>query len=464
MALAQNKIRAELRVVVVLAALCGLLTMQVPTPAIGQTQPPENDRGRRMVRDELEKASDKLFNEARRSFDQGNYWGCARDLIIQMDFNPDYSRTDEVVFTLGDCLYELGLQDGASRLYKHLLRKYIRSPFLPNALLGLQRLEYDKKSYARCLEFYSAISRGNPTEQILDASEYYAGLSYYKLKDYPTAIQLLTRISEKSPYYDYGLYTIGQSMLRMKSVRKAVETFKSVCRLPVASNERRNVIDDAHLTLGYLYYELGYYKQAWGQFRAVSVSHEHYADALLAAGWAAAKLENYAEAITPLTNLISRFSENEANDEASFLLGRCYLKLSLYDQALKVYEYLISVSPDRDVIPAILREVNQSLAVESTKIEKIRMELLMLESKLLDLLPISESNNLPSSIKDEKIRLAEVRSALLRRIQEERQTFDTLSAQMSQLRNMASLKEDHRDWKAYAEYGKSRALFLKQMQ
>jgi len=29
---------------------------------------------------------------------------------------------------------------------------------------------------------------------------------------------------------------------------------------------------------------------------------------------------------------------------------------------------------------------------------------------------------------------------------------------------MATLKEDQRDWKAFAEYGKSRALFLKQMQ
>ncbi len=441
-----------------------LILFSVPNNASAQRRSEKPDRAQKMATEELEKASDKLFYEAQRLFDQGDYWGCARDLIIQMDFNPNYFRIDEVVFTLGDCLYELGLEDGASRLYKHLVNKYIRSPFLPRALLGLQRLEYDNDSFSRCLEFYNAISRGNPSEDILDASEYYAGLSYYELKDYPTAIQILTRISDKSPYYDYGMYAVGQSMLRMKSVRKAISTFRDICHLPVMSDDRRSVINEAHLTLGYLYYELKYYKQALSEFRAVTSNHDHYSDALLAAGWAATRLEDYTEAIAPLTTLISRFPENESNEEAFFLLGRCYLKLALFDQALKVYEHLIAVSPDRDVIPAIIREVNQSLAVENAKIEKIRMDLLVLETKLLDLLPINSESSLPAAVRQEKERLTEVRGALLKRIQEERQTFDALSSQMSELRNMATLKEDRRDWKAYAEYGKSRALFLKQMQ
>jgi len=455
--------RATAGFVVILVA-SALILFLVPTDVEAQRASDKPDRAHRMAAEDLEKASDKLFYEAQRLFEQGDYWGCARDLIIQMDFNPNYYRIDEVVFTLGDCLYELGLQDGASRLYKHLISKYIRSPFLPRALLGLQRLEYDNNNFARCLEFYSAINRGNPTEDILDASEYYAGLSYYKLKDYPTAIQTLTKISDKSPYYDYGMYAVGQSMLRMKSVRKAIDTFRDICHLPVMSDARRIVINEAHLTLGYLYYELKYYKQALAEFRAVTSNHEHYADALLAAGWAATRLDNFADAIAPLTTLISRFPENESNAEAFFLLGRCYLKLALFDQALKVYEHLIAVSPDRDVIPAIIREVNQSLAVENQKIEKIRMDLLVLESKLLDLLPISNEGSLPAAVRQEKDKLSEIRGALLKRIQEERQTFDALSSQMSELRNMATLKEDQRDWKAFAEYGKSRALFLKQMQ
>ncbi len=449
-----------------MALLAGLVLtfFAAPNDASAQRDAAKSTRAQRMAAEELERASDKLFYEAQRLFEQGDYWGCARDLIIQMDFNPNYFRIDEVVFTLGDCLYELGLEDGAARLYKHLVTKYIRSPFLPRALLGLQRLEYDNENFPRCLEFYGAISRGNPSEDILDASEYFAGLSYYKLKDYPSAIQILTKISDKSPYYDYGMYAVGQSMLRMKSVRKAINTFRDICRLPVMSDERRKVINETHLTLGYLYYELKYYKQALSEFRAVTSNHDHYADALLAAGWAATRLDNYAEAIAPLTTLINRFPENESNEEAFFLLGRCYLKLGLFDQALKVYEHLIAVSPDRDVVPAILREVNQSLAAESTKIEKIRLDLLVLETKLLDLLPINHENSLPAAVRQEKERLAEVRGALLKRIQEERQTFDVLSAQMNQLRNLATLKEDRRDWKAYAEYGKSRALFLKQMQ
>ena len=400
------------------------------------------------------------FLKQKKHFDQENYWESARDLIILMDFHPNFSQADKVVFNLGECLFEIGLYEGSSKLYKYLVKKFISSPLLPQALLGLQRIEYVSGDFPRCIEFYKAIFRSSPEKAILDVSRYYAGLSYSKIKNHPEAIKILSQIDASCPYYDHALYSIGLSYLRMRKVRQSIKTFRKVTHLTVTSDARRAVIDEAYLTLGYIYYELGYYKNALHQFRAVSDDHGKYTDALLAAGWAAAKLESYEEAIMPLTTLISEYPENSNNEEAFFLLGRCYLKLEKYEEALTVYEHLIDVFPERDVIPQLSKQVHLSLAQESIKIEKIKMDLLVLETRLLDTLPLDMEKNLPDYIQHEKLKISDTRGGMLERIKEERHVFDLLSSQINNLKSSILLKENRRDWRAFAEYGKSRALFL----
>jgi len=413
------------------------------------------------LKNDLEGVSEKLFFEAQNYYNDGQYWEGARDLIILLDFYPSYSKIDQVVFLLGDCLYEINILDGATRIYKYLVKKYIRSPLLPRALLGLQRIQFDTGNYNRCIEFYNAIKRGNPPQDILNVARYYAGLAFYHLKDYPGSIKILSQIDESSPYYDYGLYSMGLSLLRLKKVRRAINTFRSVCRLPVVNNERRNVLDETHLTLGYIYFELGYYKYALREFRDVSPNHDHYNDALIAEGWAAINLEKYEEAVIPLTKLLTQYPDDENNEEAFFLLGRCYLKLARYDDALKVYEHLIEIFPERQVVPTLVREIDMNLAEENVKIEKIKMNLLMLESRLLDAMPLQFGTKAPTYLKQEGDKINDTRIALLKRIHEERKIFNTMASQMKELRNLAVRKENRRDWRAYAEYGKSRALFMK---
>lgn len=409
--------------------------------------------------------SEKLFLEAKKYFAEKNYWDAARDLIVLLDFNTDYQKTDEVIFALGECMYEIGLQQGASKLYKHLVNKYIRSPFMPKALLGLQRIEYDRKDFGRCIEYHDAISRSHPPQHVLDASLYFAGLSYFNFRDFPRAIKLFNKISANSPYYEFGQYTMALSQLRMKNIKKAIALFKNICALPVDSDERRNIIDETHQTLGYIYYELGFYSQAYNQFMTVSANHENYDAALLAAGWTCTRMEDYIAAVVPLTTLVNRYSQKENVEEGYFLLGRCFLKLKMYEQALNVYDQVIKLFPSNDVIPAITEEVQTSLSDEEAAIEKIKTDLLVLESNLLDCLPLNESDKgMPDYLQEERKMLLETRHQLIEQIQEERKSFDLLATKMQELQQIAARRQTRKDWRAYAEYGKSRALYLLSLQ
>jgi tetratricopeptide (TPR) repeat protein len=413
---------------------------------------------------EMENASEKLLMAAKTSFERQTYWQSARDLIVLMDFNPRFAKSDEVIYLLGDCLYEIGLSGGAGKMYKYLINRYVRSPFLPRALLGLLRIEYDRADYARCIEFYETIARSNAPAPVMDAAGYYAGQCYYRFKDYPRAIKLFSSISDQSSYYDYGQYTIALSYLRMKNVRKAMETFQSICTLSVINDQRRSVIDDSHLTLGYLYYELDFFPAAYNQFMAVSPDYKKYDAALLAAGWASTMQNQFELSIVPLTTLVSRFPQTENSEEAFFLLGRCYMKLKKYDQALVVYNNLIAIFPKKELIPTMVQEVRKALKDESASLERTKMDLLVLESKLLDTIPLEVDGKATAYLKEEGRRLLELREGLLKRIHEERQVFDDLSSQMEELKQTANRREVRRDWRAYAEFGRSRAMFLKMLQ
>ena len=420
--------------------------------------------GQTALEDDLEKVSEKLFREAKRQYDLGEYWSCARDLIILMDFYSRFSQIDDAIVTLGECLYEMELLEGASRMFKHLVKKYPRSQFIPRALLGLQKIEYEKSDFVRCVEFHKVIQGGGASQEVLDGSRYFAGLSNYYLNDYSAAVSLLSKVDENSDYYDYALYSAALSLLRMGSLRRGALVLRRLISLPVTSPARRKVIDEGYLTLGYLYYEVGRHRHALRYFGSVSSGHENYVDALLGAGWAAVKMEAFVEAIPPLTKLVKKYPTDKNTEEAFFLLGRCYLKLGFYDEAAQVYEYLIELFPTEDVIPAIIREAYASLQKEEYKIEQMKMELLVLESKLLDAIPMGGNNDMPSYIKKESERLSEIREGLMSRINNERQLFHQIVSTLQELRTLAATKESRRDWRAYAEYGKSRALFLKRTQ
>lgn len=414
---------------------------------------------------EWQKSSDRLFSQARRHYLSEKYWEAARDLIILLDFNPEYEKSDEVVYTLAQSLYEIGLPQGAERLYQHLITRFLRSPLQPNALLGLQRIEYDRQEWNRCIEYHQIILRSTSPAAITDASCYFAGMAQYQLRDFPKAMENLTLVSIKSPWYPFAQYNLALAQMRMKQVPRAVTTLRLLGDLPVESEAVRNLIDESHLTLGYLFYELERYRIAYEQFQLVSPTHEHRDEALLAAGWCQVQLGNLNAAIKPLTQLLLNHTGSASTEEGLFLLGRCFMKLKRYDHAIRVYDHLIALFPSKEEMPTITREVQRSLLDEGIEVEKMKTDLLIMESELIDALPLQVTwPEMPPELRDQRQQLIELRQGLLRRIQEERVRVNQLVDEMDELRRMTRRKESRMDWRAYAEFGKSRALFMQSMQ
>ena len=164
----------------------------------------------------LERIATRLFQTAVEKFDDKAYWHAVRELIILLDFYPTFSKTDAVLYYLGECLYEMDMYKSAAKMFRYLVTNFPQSDYLPKSLLSLQKLHYNTQELENSLNYFVGITTRFPDDDVLDGAYYYGCMTYFHQKKYDEAIKALGRIRSRSAYYDYGLYTVGLSFLKKK--------------------------------------------------------------------------------------------------------------------------------------------------------------------------------------------------------------------------------------------------------
>jgi TolA-binding protein len=414
---------------------------------------------------ELEVLANKIYDAGIRLFKKGEYWNCAQELIIVMDFFPEFSQMDKVVNYLGHCLFQEELNFASIRMFNYLLKNYKQSKHVPDALLGLERAFYQQKEYKQALRVYYAVLK-NPAryKNILDEARYLAGKCHYHLKNYDIAVRILKKVDNHNKFYDSALYTTALSYLKNSNVAVAVDHFQKITSLPIINAERRNIVDDARLTLGLIYYELNAYQAAIYQLLKISSNHEHYQDALLGLGWAYLKLADFNNVIKYLNRLINNFPDTANAEESYFLLGQAYMAHRQYDESLTAYRTIIDLYPEKKNILGLLLKVNNSLRQEENRVEELKVKILVEETKLLDAMPLIEAGKeIPKYLINKKKELKDFREKMIANLLNERDHLLFMQRNIDELTKLVQRKELRKEWRSYAEYGISRALFLQEM-
>lgn len=250
---------------------------------------------------------------------------------------------------------------------------------------------------------------------------------------------------------------------KKKRIRQAVEHLNQVVALPVISDERRKIVDDARLTLGFIYFELSYTDIAFEYFKDVAESHPNYGDALLGQSWAKVKLNMYEDALKPLKIIISKFPNTAHAEEAYFLIGQCFMKLNRYDEAIKTYDKIIEMFPKQINFSKYMKQINLDLAKKEKVIEQLETDLLIQESQLLEALPVDGTGQHPAYLEEERKKIQQYRDTLVKQIIEERNSLKLMREVIEKLREMNIRQYQRKDWRGYAEYGRARSLYLKEM-
>ncbi len=414
---------------------------------------------------EMEVLANKIYDTGVRLFKREEYWNCAQEFIIIMDFFPQFSKMDKVVNYLGHCLFQEELTLASIRMFNYLLKNYRNSKHIPDALLGLERAFYQQNDYKQALRvYYAIIKKPARYKNILDEARYIAGKCHYHLKNYDISVSIFKKVDNHSKFYDSALYTMALSYLKKSNVAVAVDYFQKIISLPIINGERRDIVDNARLTLGLIYYELNSFQAAIYQLSKISPEHEHYQDALLGLGWAYLKLEDYNNVIKYLNNLTKEFPNTANAEESYFLLGQAYIYQGQYDESLKAYKTIVDLYPEKKNMPGLLLKVNNSLRQENNRVEELKVKILVEETKLLDAMPlVGPGKEIPRYLINKKKELKDFREKMIANLLNERDHLLFMKKNIDELTKLVERKELRKDWRSCAEYGISRALFLKEM-
>ena len=182
---------------------------------------------------------------------------------------------------------------------------------------------------------------------------------------------------------------------------------------------------------------------------------------LLAIGWSALKLQDYQAVLSALRRLVINYPNYFNLEEAHFVIGQCYLKLGYYDFAIKEYTEITKKKPKPIDYSARLEQTNQELAIQGKLLEELSSELIVLEARLLLEKTLTASNGSIDFVSVDEREMQKKSQALNETLVQERQNLDILKNALLDLKKQIEKDQIYKDWRAYADYGKARALFLK---
>ncbi|MCG8605566.1 tetratricopeptide repeat protein, partial [bacterium] len=249
--------------------------------------------------------------------------------------------------------------------------------------------------------------------------------------------------------------------LKKKNMREALDLFLRIKDQSPKSKEHADLIDAVRLTLGYIYFELSDYNKAVEHLVKIDPSFYDYPEVLLTLGWCAYKLEDYRAAIDALNSLVKDYPNDHLLDEAHFVLGQCYMKLGYHNFAIKEFDIITNNESRARKFDEYGDQAIVTLARQEKRVEKLKTELLLLETKLLQNMSVFSSNGATDFINRQRNKLRKIQQNLIQEILGERQLFGEVSDQLMDLRRWLQKAEVQKKWLAYAEYGKTRALYLK---
>ncbi len=162
--------------------------------------------------------------------------------------------------------------------------------------------------------------------------------SYYKLKDYKSAVNDMERAVKYKEISPDDNYVLGWSYYNILKPEKAKKVFNKV--IDMTSGEYGN----AYIGRLYSYYDSGEYEKIIEESGNVLMINPNMPELWIIIGWSLHKLEKYSEAKSYFEKAEELTGYNSSS--AKFGLGMTYYELEEYDKAIELFEYITKVEAE----------------------------------------------------------------------------------------------------------------------
>ncbi|MFH0920047.1 MAG: hypothetical protein V1913_06765 [Fibrobacterota bacterium] len=287
------------------------------------------------------------FNEAMRLYLAKKYWLASFAFGKVLAKWPSFSKVDVATFYMGKSYEYLHMFDVARETYTKGLKKYTTSDLRPKFIFQIQNLDYKTGSNESALKNYGFIMNLYRDSDVSPDADYVAGQIYYSKNDLESAINVLNSIAPTNENFPYAQYTLAMINVRRKNYDAALEHLNAVVTLDSTRTiSERTLKEMTFVRLGFLFYEQGDLKNAYGAFKQVPAESRFYDEALLGLAWAMVRGgvdPSYQQAVKFADNLVSARPKSTLVAEAYLVMGYAFTLLKEYGKAVDAYKKTIEL-------------------------------------------------------------------------------------------------------------------------
>ena len=261
------------------------------------------------------RVEDLAYGQALFHYFQQNELPAITQLLVAKQGSRTQTQIEESELLLADLYYSYGLYRESGMLFSRLQEEDTSAGIKNRVWFNLARLNYDQGQYDTARELLAKIDDVLPV-QIESERQYLLTNLYLGNMQYQQAVDASRGITAGSVWRAYADYNLGVSMVENNQFDQGKELLDSLGRMPTDSIEMTALRDQANLALGFSLLRRSKPEAALANFSRIRLQGPLSHKALLGAGWAWSRLDNFDRALVPWLELTRQNSIDIATQEA----------------------------------------------------------------------------------------------------------------------------------------------------
>ncbi len=240
---------------------------------------------------------------------------------------------------IADAYLEAGQMDKAVDGYDQILKDMPDTPYADHVQyrLGVALLKGGRLDPA--VFAFQALKTNYPHSKFLPESQYYLGIAYFKKRDWPASVDVLSGFvkmaAQSSEFSAEGRYTLALAYFNLRQFDMAISVFNEMTKL---YPDQPLIIQNAQVGLAKTYYEMGDVKEGVGRFKEIVSRYpatEAELEALMWMGQHNMSIGEFQHAADEYVQALKDIPRTDKKGLIYFELGQAYQKLEQFDKALE---------------------------------------------------------------------------------------------------------------------------------
>ena len=250
---------------------------------------------------------------------------------------PSQKQVEESELLLADLYYNYGLYGEAGLLFSKLLGENTSTGIKNRVWFNLARLNYDQGQFDTARQLLSKINDVLPIN-IESERQYLLTNLYLGDMQYQQAVNASQHIADGSVWRAYADYNLGVSMVENNQFDQGITLLDELGQIPSDSIEMTALRDQANLALGLSLLRRSKPEAALANFSRVRLQGPLSHKALLGAGWAWSRLDNFDRALAAWLTLTQKNTIDVATQEALLAIPTAFEQGQRNNLAVQYYE------------------------------------------------------------------------------------------------------------------------------